>query len=116
MTFKVGDRVRVYGHLCRRGIWESTRWTGADATLIELHTENYGGHGMALIKLDNAVDSNPENFAYEVSPAQCRRLKKKERRRVWILEDTLDREFAMARIRKDDLKFDKEIEFVEVKK
>lgn len=67
MTFKVGDRVRVYDYAA------PTEQTGTVAAV--------DSDGMLLVEL-------AENGSWQrAHPKQCRRLrKKKERRRVWVLK------------------------------
>ena len=69
VSFKVGERVAVY--------WYDGRFTGA--------VEKIHANGSLQIVFDN--------FSYRKSahPKQCRRLVKKERRRVWLPLKYVDR-------------------------
>lgn len=67
MKFQVGDRVRVYhGHKSFKG------------TIKDIHN---GGGGLLYV-MEDGFYSYPEDAPF--SPKQCRKLVKKERRRVWI--------------------------------
>ncbi len=72
---KVGDRVRVYGHVARNG----------KPLVGHIHekpvdvSEKFRGDNYVLIYDEEYPDSG-----YYAHPKQCRRLVKKERRRVWV--------------------------------
>jgi hypothetical protein len=66
-SISVGDRVRVYGFDDAEGLWDGDK---ATVTCINESTiEVKGDH---------------ETLPAFVHPKQCRRLKKRERRRVWV--------------------------------
>ena len=69
MKFKVGDRVAVYGHRC-------LEWMRTAGTVLQVATDKHEGCTM-LIKV-------PQRGDVYAHPKQCRRLVKKERRRVYI--------------------------------
>ena len=82
MTFKVGDRVMVYGwvqmfnqpYLPRCGGKATVKWVHGSA--CQMHVE---------------FDKNPstgqeDDGHYQADVKRCRRLIKRERRRVWIQE------------------------------
>lgn len=97
--FKVGDRVAVYSSKKRfKGTVTSDVITSA---------------GLIQIKFD-------DGYLWDFFPQQCRRLIKKQRRRVWVHKEVIDNEDIS-----DDVTFDFNqikinqydwIEFIKVKK
>lgn len=75
-VLKQGDRVRVYG--C---VWyperEGTRWCGGPS---DIWTGRVVSASPMLVRF---VDDDGGGVK-EANPRQCRRLKKRERRRVWV--------------------------------
>lgn len=67
MTFKNGDRVRVYVDACR------------------IETGRVNGVGASGPGIDVLLDGGP-TILLRVHPKQCRRLKSKALREFWILE------------------------------
>ena len=73
--FKVGDRVRVYGH--RTNDWMPFTGTVVQRDYPELNDRS----GCTL-----AVEADAGKVGvFLVHPKQCRKLVKKERRRVWVV-------------------------------
>lgn len=68
-SFAVGDRVKVYGHY-EYGVMHS------DVTGT-VETGTYEGRAFMYVRLKDDTIIHPH-------PNQCRRLKKRERRKVWI--------------------------------
>jgi hypothetical protein len=75
MKFKVGDRVAVYGHMAHTG----RRFVGVVAEKSRQTSEQFRGDDYILVRPGRDKDGG-----YFCSPKQCRRLVKKERRRVWV--------------------------------
>lgn len=78
--FQKGDRVRVYA-----SVYEELLET---VGTIERILEN----GMVYVEFDKVSEIG--NASCWAHPRQCRRLVKKERRRVWIPEGALDRLYS----------------------
>lgn len=100
-AFQVGDRVRVYGPYGQGSVD-----TGRVQELI--------GEGLLKLKLDS--DGYPV-----VHPKQCRRLVKRERRRVWIterklLELAIDPDGEVSAMISKAKKVQDDVEFVEVRR
>jgi len=70
--FKVGDRVRVYGH-------KALDWETTDARVIERGVDELIHAEFIMVLANNGL-------RVLVHPKQCRRLVKKYRRRVWIIK------------------------------
>ncbi len=93
---KVGDRVRVYG---------ADTQSMVAVGVVEFVTL----HGCPMVRLSST-------FARSFHPKQCRRLKKRERRLVYI-ERTLDGEGnSNGRMVLSTLKPGERVEFLEVRK
>jgi|SRR5271157_2534169 len=93
--FKVGDRIRIYG------------FDSDDATLVLART--------VVSVSPNLIETDGGEFCH---PKQCRRLVKKQRRRVWILEDDLvfDSDGTSDCLLSTEKLHPTDIEFIEVKK
>ena len=95
MRFKVGDRVRVYGLYCEviNGTVESL------------------GNPQIFVRADS------DGKIYSPYPQQCRRLVKKERRRVWVVSWAFKNLAGAEEFVRTENPHDKDFkEFVEVKK
>lgn len=119
MNFKAGDRVNVYGGGPDDGCWSGM--------VVGFRSQPWG--------TGITVESSFNSIIYTIHPKQCRLLKKKERRRIWIYESCFneiqdvnhisdDKSFQCLRdnpmvftkpSKTTDIK-DPLIEFVEVKK
>lgn len=105
MKFKVGDRVAVYYPRCP---------IRNHAEITEVYPD-----GSLLVKYDYDL-----TYRFAAHPKQCRRLVKKERRKIWIAQSELTPAYTSIKavwIQRDpkDLtcaEGDQLIEFVEVKK
>lgn len=101
-TPKIGDRVRLFN---------CDRFAGRKGTIIDLEPI---GCECATILLDNST------LRYSLTWAQCRKLIKKERKRVWIKESSYVSLIYSATGQVDTSILDRErkgwIEFVKVKK
>lgn len=100
MKFKVGDRVAVY--------FNGTRLTGS---VVGYNNEE---DSLAVLK-STATDYD----TVSAHPKQCRLLKKKERRRIWIHRDAYFKAQAISREMigfSREMLHDTDIEFIEVKK
>lgn len=110
--FQVGDRVAVYG------LMERYATPGAINTVscrTACTVENMDGllAGVILVK--------HEGCTYMVNPKQCRRLRPKKRRRVWVSEANVGHVMAAkygetVHIWNTAPSFDGVVEFVEVKR
>jgi hypothetical protein len=79
--FKVGDRVAAYGY---------ARIAGAlSMSCPYLHGKR--GVVKAVVSQDEILVSLADGTIFNIHPKQCRRLKKRERRRVWIRSDEFER-------------------------
>lgn len=88
MKFKVGDRVAVYGSVSPSAGGSVAFVGGARGTVYTVQSNG---------ALEIELDERPENFAKNedlivdgIHPKQCRRLVKKERKRVWVAADRYD--------------------------
>jgi hypothetical protein len=104
MEFKVRDRVAVYG--CGSG--SSTFWFGQKGSIVEI-TE------------DSMLIVSPDDFRNErhcVHPKQCRKLKNKELKRIWLSPNWDDgKDFQQPAVATNPNRVDAQwIEFVEVKR
>lgn len=79
MNLNVGERVRVYGWVQMHQTPYRPRY-GGKATVVWISGEHI------FVKFDSAIngDEDKDENHYKVDPQQCRKLKKKERRRIWI--------------------------------
>ena len=82
MRFKVGDRVRVFGGSIYALEGRAPSETGYKGTV------KYIQDGWLSVELDNPNKSNDQ---YLFHPKQCRKLKKKARRRIWLPSSHLER-------------------------
>lgn len=105
MKFEVGNRVKVYGHIPTIGGFSY----GAVGTVTKV--------GPCATKV--TVDCGFAQGHIEVHVKQCRKLVKKERRRVWVHERALNHDqpsnYVIANPN-SDLLGGGYIEFIEVKK
>lgn len=76
--FQVGDRVKVYGH------WGAQYLIGSKGTIKKIELNNPFKAPHVAVKLDIEIDCLRDDGTIWVHPKQCRKLVKKERRRVWI--------------------------------
>lgn len=89
--FKVGDRVRVYGWFSPEVGGGGDYLDGAKGEIIEYSEVNM----WLRIFLDEPISEhvgltlNERRTIADVHPKQCRRLVKKERRRIWVSEFSL---------------------------
>lgn len=119
MTFKVGDRVKAYGYVGEMGAFTltSTRLANA-ASVVDIQVS-----GNLVLQVGDSQRK------YVAHPKQCRRLVKRERRRVWIKSSAVNHAldpkttvYQSTVVRADSpipsLYGDKEIwvEFIEVRK
>lgn len=106
MKYKVGDRVAVYGTVpCELNKYSNAYKRGAKATVTNVHA-------------DDEIEVETIYGKTVCHPKQCRRLKKKERRRVWVFPPHLESDSphmvaANGPVYSDEGAW---IEFVEVKK
>jgi hypothetical protein len=109
--FKVGDRVAVYGFRPRK--------TGSGT-----HFYSWGDRGevIEIVNDDEIVVQFDDGTEGEVHPKQCRKLKSKERRRVFIpgyelqeMEDDASGTYNNASISKEAIVTD-DVEFIEVRR
>ncbi len=81
MKFKVGDRVAMYGAIYTHTGWRDAR--GLRGTVIIVHSND-----SIRVEVDKAT--------FDVHPIQCRKLVKKEQRRIWMNVNPFD--FEVVRI------------------
>lgn len=110
MTFKVRDRVSVYGWVQMFNLPYKPRG-GGNATVVYICNDNE-----IHVQFDNANngETGGDKDRYMAHPKQCRLLKKKERRRFWIYQ-TIDNIYWVYTVQKI-LPGYKEIEVVEVRR
>lgn len=97
MKFKVGDRVAVYG------------------SMLDQHQKCYYLRGNKGVIIDShfapdeySFKADEDGWEYTVHPKQCRLLKKKVRRRLWLDPSSVERLMKAP-------KHSHSIEFIEVK-
>lgn len=91
-AFKVGDRVACYG-ICNSINGELIPAKGVVTTILDPQD----GRQMLGVEIrDAGHEANPP-YRTTVHPKQCRRLKKKPRKTIWVLKaDLADGEFLEA--------------------
>lgn len=110
MSFKVGDRVAVYGVLydCYAGP-VGVAVNRKVAEVVGIPFENQ-------LKIEIISDRSSWYF---VNPKQCRKLVKKKRRRIWVRDDEMSKFIQGRMCAVDAMSFKPDapcVEFVEVRK
>jgi hypothetical protein len=116
-TFKVGDRVKVHGwvqmhnspYVARRGGIATVKWIA--------NTEE----SMHVVFDRDRTTGEEDDIHYSAHPKQCRKLVKRERRRIWIGMPALESlgnigQVITLQIWQDKPKQPATIEFIEVRK
>lgn len=116
---KVGDRVAVYGAGDARFIY-----FGSDRLIGNIRSTQETGTVKIEIENLSSQDTEGHNAVIKVHSKQCRRLVKKERRRIWVKKTAVDYVMAdgkhtsgtISKSKLDAAHYGTMVEFIEVRK